>query len=533
MTGLDWVVVVLYVGFVLGIGVVLSRRQRSRRDYYVAGKRMAPWQVALSLVATQVSAISIIGAPAFIALKEGGGLKWWQYELAVPLSMILLMLTLVPLYHRMGAITIYHYLEGRYGRGVRTTISAIFLISRSLSSGVILFATGVVLSALIRWPLSETLLVVATITIVYTALGGIEADIYSDILQLAVLWLSAAIMVVLLLKMMDFNFLPYLKESHDRMQVFVFRGTGLGDGEGFSLWPMLFGGFFLYLSYYGTDQSEAQRLLTTKDARDAQKALMYNGLLRFPLVLTYSAVGILLVAFMKHNPDFLGAVLDKRPDFLVPEFVFRYFPPGAVGLFMAGIFAATMSSIDSAMNALSAATYEDFLTRLFPRLNALPQSRQVMLSKLLTVLWGTLSTLFALTLIRSPETVIELVNRIGSAFYGPILAVFFMGMFSRRVSGLSSVLGLLSGVAFNLYLWKFAPGVSWMWWNLFGFLVSCTVGYALSFIFPEVREVGDYVMGWREVVSEAARRKGYVLALLGAFVFIVVVSAVAEVRLGG
>ena len=523
----------MYVIAVLGIGALLTRKQRSRKDYYVAGRRMAPWQVALSLVATQVSAISIIGAPAFIALKAGGGLKWWQYELAVPLAMILLMLTLVPLYHRMGAITIYHYLEGRYGRGVRATISAIFLISRSLAAGVILFATGVVLSSLIRWPLPETLLVVATVTIIYTTLGGIEADIYSDILQLVILWFSALFMVGLLLNLLGLDFARYLEPSSERLRVFVMDRSGLGDGESFSLWAMLLGGFFLYLSYYGTDQSEAQRLLTTRDARDAQKALLLNGLLRFPLVLTYSAVGILLIAFLNAHPDFLKVLEGKRPDFLVPEFVLQYFPPGLVGLFMAGIFAATMSSIDSAMNALSAATYEDFLSRMFPRLNALPQRRQVLLSKLLTALWGTFSTLFALTLIRSPETVIELVNRIGSAFYGPILSVFFMGMFSRRVSSPAAIVGLLSGVAFNLYLWKFVPGVSWMWWNMFGFLVSYAVGYALSFAVPENRDVGDFVMGWEEVVREAVRRKGYVLALLGAFVFIVLVSVAAETYFGG
>ncbi len=532
MVLLDWVVVLGYVAVILGIGFYLTHRQKSRKDYYVAGRRMTPWQVALSLVATQVSAISIIGAPAFIALKEGGGLRWWQYELAVPLAMIFLMLTLVPLYHRMGAITIYHYLEGRYGRGVRATISAIFLVSRSLAAGVILFATGVVLSSLIRWPLPETLLVVATVTIIYTALGGIEADIYSDILQLVILWFSALFMVGLLLNMLGLDFVRYLEPSSERLRVFVPERSGLGDGESFSLWAMLFGGFFLYLSYYGTDQSEAQRLLTTKDAKDAQKALLINGLLRFPLVLTYSAVGILLIAFLNHHPDFLKVLEGKRPDFLVPEFVLRYFPPGLVGLFMAGIFAATMSSIDSAMNALSAATYEDFLSRIFPRLNDLPQGRQVLISKALTVFWGLFSTAFALTLIRSPETVIELVNRIGSAFYGPILAVFFMGMFSRRVSGMGAILGLISGVSFNLYLWKFMPGVSWMWWNLFGFSVSCVVGYAFSLAAPERRAVERYVMGWRDVVREAGKRRGYVLALLGAFVFIVAVSATAEIYLG-
>jgi len=521
-----------YILLVLGIGFLLSRRQRDRRDYYVAGRRMEPWKVALSLVATQVSAISIVGAPAFIALKEGGGLRWWQYELAVPLAMIFLMLTLVPLYHRMKAITIYHYLEGRYGGGVRATISAIFLISRGLGAGVILFATGVVLATLIGWPLAETLVVVALITVAYTTLGGIAADIYSDILQLGILWFSALFMVLLLLGMMGWDVADYLAQAPERMRVFIINASGLGDGQTFALWPMLLGGFFLYLSYYGTDQSEAQRLLTTKDAADAQKALLLNGLLRFPLVLTYSAVGILLLAYLMHDPDFLKVMAGKRADFLVPEFVLRHFPPGMVGLFMAGIFAATMSSIDSAMNALSAATYEDLLARLFPRLNDLSPSRQLLLSKVLTVLWGLLSTLFALSLISSSETVIELVNRIGSAFYGPILSVFLMGMFWRRVSGVASILGLLAGVLFNLYLWRFQPGVSWMWWNLFGFLMASAVAFIASLLLPERRDVSAYVVSMSEVLNEAKRRRGYVILLLGAFTFIVAVSLVAEITLG-
>jgi SSS family solute:Na+ symporter len=235
-----------------------------------------------------------------------------------------------------------------------------------------------------------------------------------------------------------------------------------------------------------------------------------------------------MIAFLNYNPDFLKVLEGKRPDFLVPEFVFRYFPAGAVGLFMAGIFAATMSSIDSAMNALSAATYEDFLARLFPSINRMPQGRQILLSKLLTLLWGTFSTLFALTLIRSPETVIELVNRIGSAFYGPILAVFLMGMFSRRISGVGAIAGLISGVAFNLYLWKFAPGVSWMWWNLFGFMVAVSVGGVVSLFVPERREVSPFVMGWDDLRKEMGRRKGYIIGLLGMFLFIVAVSMAVE-----
>ena len=524
MTPLDWTVVIAYIGAVLLMGFYLARRQQTRKDYYLAGRRMGSLQVALSLVATQVSAISIIGAPAFIALKEGGGLKWWQYEFAVPLAMIVLMLTLVPLYHKVKSITIYGYLEGRYGRSMRMLISAVFLISRGLGAGVVLFATGIVLSSLLKWPLFETLILVALITVVYTTLGGITADIYSDILQLFILWFSAAFMLFLLFKEMGLSFLEYLPEHSERLRVFITDKSGLGDGESFALWPMLLGGFFLYLSYYGTDQSEAQRLLTTPDARSAQKALFINGMLRFPLVLTYSFVGVLLLAFLSANPEFLARLEGKRADMLVPEFVLLYFPPGLVGLFLSGVFAATMSSIDSAMNALSAATYEDFLTPLFPRLSNLSRRWQMFLSKLLTVLWGVFSTAFALTLIRSPETVIEIVNRIGSAFYGPILAVFVMGMFVRRVGALPAAVGLAVGVLFNLYLWKFQPGVSWMWWNAFGFLLSSTVSLVLSYVFPLKGDVSAYTLSPGDILRALRELRFYVLGLLGMFLFIALVS---------
>ena len=150
------------------------------------------------------------------------------------------------------------------------------------------------------------------------------------------------------------------------MQILDFKSTGLGDGNTFGFWPMLIGGFFLYLSYYGCDQSQAQRLLTTKTPQQAQRAMFFNGLLRFPLVLTYCLFGLLLIPFLHSHTEFAASLNSDSSDFLVPYFLVKYFPKGLLGLVVAGIFAASMSSIDSALNSLSAATWRDFIERYIP-----------------------------------------------------------------------------------------------------------------------------------------------------------------------
>ena len=519
MTGPDWLVVVLYLAGMVGLGAWLARRQRDTRDYFLAGRSMGSLPVALSMVATQVSAVSLVGAPAFIALKQGGGLRWWQYEFAVPLAMAVLMVTLVPVFHRTGAVTIYHYLESRFGPGLRTLVSGVFLVSRGLASGVILFTTGVVLAGLLSWPVQDTLLVVAVVTILYTTLGGIAADIYSDILQLVVLFFTALLMVVMLFPEVGGR----LPHDPERFRVFFPEHWGF-SGEAYGLWPMLIGGFFLYLSYYGTDQSEAQRLLTTPSAREAQKALLLNGLLRFPLVFTYSLVGILLAGYIAAHPVFLQHL--SRPDDLVPVFVREHFPAGLRGLFLAGVFAATMSSIDSAMNALSAATLEDFLKRL-PRFPVLSPRRELLLSRAFTVFWGGVATLFALSLIRSGATVIEIINRLGSLFYGPVFGVFFLGL-ATRVGEKAAVFGLLAGVGTNLAISSGLPQVSWLWWNLTGFVATVAMGWLLGRKFPAPRLSEAHTAGWSEIRAEWVRERRSVLLLLGMFILILGVSLMVE-----
>ncbi|MBM3296655.1 MAG: sodium transporter, partial [Candidatus Aminicenantes bacterium] len=198
MGSLDWAIVGAYILGVLGLGYLISRRQRDQADYYLAGRRLRSGQVGLSLVANQVSSVSLVGAPAFIALKSGGGLVWLQYELAVPLAMIVIIAVLLPAYWKKRGLTIYEYLEERFGRTTRSLLGLVFLVSRSLGSGVALLAASYVTSVCLGLSLSWTILLVGVVSLLYTSVGGIKADVYTDIVQLVILWGGSLACIVLL-----------------------------------------------------------------------------------------------------------------------------------------------------------------------------------------------------------------------------------------------------------------------------------------------------------------------------------------------
>ncbi len=526
----DWIIVGMFIILILGLGFFIGRAQKNQVDYYLGGRNISSWLVGASLMSNQVSAISLIGAPAFIALKNNGGLRWLQYEMAIPLAMIVIILSLVPVYREKGGITIYEYLERRFGAASRACISGIFLVSRSMGAGVILLATSYVTSVCIGLPLSPTIMLIGLVSLVYTTLGGIRADIITDLIQLIILWVGSLACIAVLIGLM--GGLPEISSDIEgRFMVFDLSSTGFGDGNTFSFWPMLFGGFFLYVSYYGCDQSQAQRLLTTRDTAGARKALVINGILRFPLVCTYCCIGVLMIPFISRFPDFSRVIKSLPPDYLIPVFLITYVPEGLLGIIVAGILAASMSSLDSTINSLSAATWQDFLCRFRPGLRALNDRMKVRYSRCITLLWGILSTGFALHIAGVPDTVIELVNKIGSAFYGPVAGIFALGIFSKRTRQVFALGGLAAGVTVNLSLWIFFEReVSWMWWNLLGFLATFMTG----FIGTVVRQISGH--GVRTTGAVIAREKtpaAYIAVLAAWFLCIITVCALMEAYLTG
>jgi len=482
MSSLDWIILVFYFAGIVFLGIWLGKRQKSSEDYFLGGRKQGSFLVASSLAANQVSAISLIGAPAFVALKPGGGLKWLQYEFAIPLAMIPIMVFLVPLYRKLSGASVYEYAERRFGLSVRLTLSAVFMLSRGLATGVALYAAALVLAVCLDLPLIATILIVGIIAILYTTIGGIMADIYSDVIQLFVLWFGTVLAIIISMRLSGgfSKIMPMI--SPERRMTIDFSHHGFGDGSTYSLLPMLIGAFFLYISYYGCDQSQAQRLLTTPDINTAQRSLMINGLIRFPIVLTYIIFGLLLAGILAGNPEWAKQVPTDDPDRLVPIFILEHFPKGIIGLVMAGIFAAVMSSVDSALNSLSAVTMTDFVAR-FKKSVQSDEKRFLSMSRNATAVWGIFCVISGILVARSSKTVIEVVNMIGSAFYGPILAVFILGVLVRKVDSKDVITGLIAGVITNVSFWLFAPKVSWLWWNPIGFFSTALVSILSGIMF--------------------------------------------------
>jgi SSS family solute:Na+ symporter len=426
LSGLDLFVLAVYLGAIVAMSFAFARRQRSGEEYFLAGRTMSAGVLAASILANQASAVSLVGAPAFVALRAGGGLVWLQYELAVPLSMILIIAFLLPALRSVPGSSIYVYAESRFGRGTRRALASAFLLSRGLALGVVLYASSLVVAEATGWPLLTTLLLVGAFAAAYTGLGGIVADIWSDVLQLALLWGGTAICAGVLLLDRGRSILESV--PRERMRTLVLDSAGLTDGSPFSFWPMLIGGLFLYAAYYGCDQSQAQRLLTARSDGEARRALFWNGILRFPLVLTYCGFGLLLSGLLRLDPEFAQSMAGRAPDSLVPVFLTTYLPSGLRGLMLAAILAAAMSSIDSALNSLAAVTLEDAF-------GLAPGRQGIWIPRLTTLCWGLFAVGSGLVFARAGSGVIVLINQVGSAFYGPILAVLRSASSRRGSTG--------------------------------------------------------------------------------------------------
>jgi SSS family solute:Na+ symporter len=472
--GIDLAIVVASLLALVLFAGWIARRQRTTDDYYLGGRQLPAWALGASLAANQVSAISLVGAPAFVALREGGGLRWLQYELAVPLALGALVVWGVPVLRRAGGADVYAAVESRLGTGARRTLAAFFLMGRGLGAGVILYPSSLVVDALTGWGIPASLSVVAAVSVAYTTLGGLVADVVSDVLQLGLLWAGTAVATVVLALQLGGEGPVLDGVDPSRLVPLDLAGHGLGDGATFAFWPMLFGGLFLYMSYYGCDQTQAQRILAAPSPGAARRALVFAALIRFPLVLTYCFFGVLLAALLVADPAFAGSLDGLPPDALVPRFLATRVPAGVLGIAAAGILAAALSSLDSALNSLSAVTLEEF----FPRVARRGDRRSLLWARAGTVAWGAWAGITGWWFSQAGETVIELVNRVGSVVYGPILALFLLTWRSSRADGRSAVTGALAGVAVNLALAQFLPSVSWLWWNPIGCGVTLAVGHA-------------------------------------------------------
>lgn len=542
----NWLIVAVYLAYVLWDGLRRSRDTDRLRGYFLANQSLPWWAVGLSVMATQLSAVTMIGTTGQGATD---GIRFIQFYFGLPLAMVILGVTLVPFLHRSGVYTAYEYLERRFGAGTRSLTSFLFMMSRGMSCGTILAAPAVVMAAIFGWDLTLSVAVIGIPTVLYTMFGGIQAVAWADVKQMVLIVFSLAVVVVVLLAKMPVN--PHdalqIAGATGRLQVFDFSFTLT---ETYTFWSGLLGGTFLMLSYFGTDQSQVQRYLAARSVTEARRSLLMSAYWKIPLQSLVLLIGVLVFVFylfqappLLYNPAHEESVRTYAPEayaeletrysaefmarteaaeavaaglpgaserleahedavgslrndalelareatgnesvrdvnYIMPRFALDVLPLGLTGLFIAAIMAAAMSSISSELNSLSTTTVIDFYRRWI-RPNA-PEEHMLWVSKLATGFWG-LFACFVATFAATLGSLIEVVNRFGSFFYGSILGVFILAMIPRG-RGIGAFYGLIAGMSAVAAVNFLAPEVSFLWHNVIGALTVVSVGLLLSWI---------------------------------------------------
>ena len=500
-----------------------------------------PWYaMALSIMATQASAITFISTTG---QAYTDGMRFVQFYFGLPLAMIIISMTAVPIFHRTKVYTAYEYLEQRFDAKTRALVSVIFLIQRGLAVGVALYAPAIVLTVIFGWPDRWTTIIMGTVVVAYTAYGGIKAVTWTDFQQMLVMFagLIAALAMAIHLLPPDVSFTDALRlaGAAGRLNAVV---TSFDWNDRYNIWNGLLGGMFLALAYFGCDQSQVQRYLTGKSITQSRLSLLFNAVAKIPMQFAILLVGaIVFVFFIFEKPPILfhqqerikieqragypqlaaryDQAFEKRRDgarefiesgnplpfqqahtemeavrkqaaagvndtnYIFLGFVTRYLPAGMVGLIMAAIFAAAMSTISAEINSLATVSVIDIYKRFVAP--SASDGHTLNASRLATVFWGVYAVITA-GFGRNLGSLIEAVNMLGSLFYGSLLGVFVLAFFFRRVHGTAAFTAVLVGQAVVFWLFKFT-GISFLWYNVIGSLTVIAMGLIISTAAPGPR----------------------------------------------
>lgn len=583
MHGLDWAIVAAYLIYIVYDGLRLTKKSNEVEGYFLANRSLPWWAVGLSVMATQLSAITMVGTTG---QAYADGMRFVQFYFGLPFAMVILCLTVVPFFYRAKVYTAYEYLEKRFDAKTRALASFCFLVQRALSCGVIIAAPSVILSLVLGWNELTTILVMGLTTTIYTMFGGVQAVTWTDVKQMVVIFVGLSVCLYIIVSKfpagVSLGEAVELAGATGRLKMV---DTSFNAKETYTLWSGLIGGMFLALSYFGCDQSQVQRFLTAKSVSQGRTSLLMSAFIKIPMQLLILFIGVMVFVFYQFNAPPLifkaddrakveqsaeykqleqeyaqafdkrqraakkfsalsggenrenqllmrealegklifeqevlpvatlramGAVGDQSSEkeqflaankdmneirkrtgdfvrqttgkpfndvnYVFPTFVTTYMPPGVIGLIIAAIFAAAMSSISAELASLSTATVIDFYRRHF-RTEA-PDAHYLTVSKWVTGFWGVFACIVALYAGRL-GSLIEVVNKFGSYFYGSLLGVFVLAIGTKRATGRGAFWGLIAGVGAVFVVDRFWP-ISFLWYNLIGCVVVVVVGMLLS-----------------------------------------------------
>ncbi len=562
MRPLDWILLGAFLGFVAVYGVWKTRGKKDIHGYFLAG-RAAPWYlITVSIMATQASAITFLSTPGQAYVD---GMRFVQFYFGLPVAMVILSITAVPIFHKLKVYTAYEFLEQRFDLKNRVLASVLFLIQRGLAAGFTILAPALIISVILGWDFRLTILLTGGLVILYTAAGGTEAVSKTHLLQLGIVTagMGAALVMVLHRLPPDISLTDALHVAGKlgRLNVVNF---GFGWADRYNFWSGLIGGGFLALSYFGTDQSQVQRYLTGRSVGQSRLGLLANGVVKVPMQFIILFIGALIFVFYQFvtpplffNPvetaqvksgaygpayarlesefsrlggekrgqlrEMLAAIkgrnerdldaalgklrltreaeaslreeaigLIKKQDplaetndtnYIFLTFVTRFLPAGLVGLILAAILSAAMSSSAAELNALASVTVIDIYKRL--RRREAPEKHYLKVSRLATVFWGLYAIAFA-QFANHLGSLVEAVNKVGSLFYGTILGIFLVAFYFRKIGGRATFIAALAAEA-TVLACNFFTGIPWLWFNVIGCLVLVFLAATLNLFFSAGR----------------------------------------------
>jgi SSS family transporter len=553
---LDWAILGASLAFVVLFGLWKGRGHRDATGYLLSNRDGRWYTICLSIMATQASAITFLSTPGQAYVD---GMRFVQFYLGLPLAMVVLSVTVVPIFHRLKVFTAYEYLEGRFDLKTRSLAALLFLIQRGLAVGLTIYAPAMVLSVLLGWNLHVNIVLVGTLVMIYTVTGGTRAVSWAQSYQMLIITIGMVVAGVMVVRQLppsvSFGDALHVAGGMGRLNAIDFH---FDLNNRYNLWSGLIGGFFLSLSYFGTDQSQVQRYLTGASVGQSRLGLLANGLFKVPMQFLILLLGAMVFVFYQFvappvffNPEPVRQVLASRsaPEFrrvqaeyqqatafrsekvkaflaarhgadpaaIAPalramqdadgqasrvrqeavavmrradpgvnasdtnyvflSYVLHSLPVGLIGLVLAAVFAASMSSMSAEINALGATTVVDVWRRLWGGEGA---RREMWVSRLSTFAWGCFAMSFAEYAARL-GSLVEAVNILGSLFYGTILGIFLVAFYLKRVQGGAAFYAALVAEAAVIACFAFTR-ISFLWYNVLG----CVLVVSLALVFNEL-----------------------------------------------
>lgn len=467
----DYIIIIAYLIIITVVGIISGGKQKSIKDYFLGADVVPWWAVCFAIVAAETSTLTFISIPGLAYLTN---LNFLQLTFGYLLGRIIVAFLFLPAYFQGELSTAYAFLENRFGYKTRSFASIIFMFTRTAADGVRLFATAIPLKLMLNIDYPLAILIIGLVALLYTSFGGVRGIIWVDVIQFLIYIGGAFVSGILLINLIPGGFEKIISVASE-FKKFDLINLGLSDGlssfftKPYTLIAGIIGGAFLSMASHGTDQLIVQRLLATKNLKNAQKAIIGSGVIIVFQFAIFLLVGVLLFVYY--------GKLNMRSDEVFPYFIINVIPTGLKGLIIAGLFAAALSTLAGSISSLSSATVLDILVPYFKKFD--DDKKKLFASRLITIIWAVLLILVAFLFMESSQAVVEIALSIASFTYGGLLGTFLLGLLNKKASQEDALAGFVAGIFLMITVISLKL-TAWTWFTLIGVTATLIIGSFLA-----------------------------------------------------